>query len=89
MLKHISLSDVVVTRVFISSRLGFRFAIGVRLVVVRVVGFDPRCDPARPSPAQPGPRAPPPLDLFLLFDFSHAATSLSLSHLSLSLLVVP
>jgi hypothetical protein len=58
MLKHISLSDVVVSRVFVSSRFGFRFAIGFRLVVVCVVGFDPRCDPARPNPAQSGPRAP-------------------------------
>jgi hypothetical protein len=58
MLKHISLSDVVVSRVFVSFRFGFRFAIGFRLVVVRVVGFDPRCDPARPGPAQFGPRAP-------------------------------
>jgi hypothetical protein len=47
-----------------------------------------------PSPARSGPRAPgapcppherPPLpDLFGSFDFSHAVTSLSLSHLSLS-----
>jgi hypothetical protein len=32
-------------------------------MVVRVMGFDPRCGPAQPSPAQPslarsGPRAP-------------------------------
>jgi hypothetical protein len=60
-------------------------------VVVRVVGFDPRCDPAQPGPAQSGTRAPgapapmcapPPPGLFLSFDFSRAATSLS--HLSLS-----
>jgi hypothetical protein len=93
MLKHISLSDVVVNRVFVSSRLGFRFAIGVRLVVVHVVGFDPRCDPAQPGPRAPGApapmRTPPPLNLFLSFDFSRAATSLSHSHLSLSLPVVP
>jgi hypothetical protein len=89
MLKHISLSDVVVSHVFVSSRFGFR------LVVVRVVGFDPRCDPARPGPVQsglrapgaPAPCAPPPPGLFLSFDFSRAVTSLS--HLSLSLPVVP
>jgi hypothetical protein len=55
MLKHISLSNVVVSRVFVSSRFEFRFAIGFRLVVVRVVGFDLRCGPARPSPARSGP----------------------------------
>jgi hypothetical protein len=33
------LSDVVFNRVFASSRFGFRFAIGLRLVLVRVVGF--------------------------------------------------
>jgi hypothetical protein len=67
-------------------------------MVVRVVGFDPRCDPVQPSPAQPGParaplapllspmRAPFP-DLFGSFDFSRAAASLSLFHLSLP--VVP
>jgi hypothetical protein len=69
MLKHISLSDVVVSRVFVSSHFGFRFAIGSRSVVVHVVGLDPRCGPARS-----GPRAPPP-DPFLSFDY----TSLSLS----------
>jgi hypothetical protein len=70
MLKHISLSVVVVSRVFISSRLGFRFTIGVRLVVVRVVGFDPRCDPAQPDPR--APRAPPPCVRPLpLISFSH------------------
>jgi hypothetical protein len=58
MLKHIFLSDVVVSRMFVSSRFGFRFVIGFRLVSVRVVGFDPRCDPARPSPSQSDPRAP-------------------------------
>jgi hypothetical protein len=51
MLKHISLSDVVVSRVFVSFRFGFRFTIGFRLVVVHVVGFDPRSGPARPGPA--------------------------------------
>jgi hypothetical protein len=50
MLKHISLSDVMVSRVFVPFRFGFRFAIGFRLVVVRVVGFDPRCGLARPGP---------------------------------------
>jgi hypothetical protein len=43
---------------FVSFRFGFRFAIGLRLVVVRVVGFDPWCGPARPSPARSSPRAP-------------------------------
>jgi hypothetical protein len=76
MLKHISLSDVVVSRVFVSSHLGFRFAIGVRLVVVRVVGFDPQCDRARPSLAQPNPThvplAPlPPCASIPLISFSH------------------
>jgi hypothetical protein len=76
MLKHISLSDVVVSRVFVSSRFGFQFAIGFRLVGVHVVGFDPWCDqpglvrlglahaPLAP-PALPM-RAPPPL-----IPFSH------------------
>jgi hypothetical protein len=59
MLKHISLSDVVVSRVFVSFRFGFRFVIGFWLVVMRVVGFDPRCDPAWPSPAR-APLAPLP-----------------------------
>jgi hypothetical protein len=67
--------------------------IGFRLMVVRVVGFDPRCGPARPSLARSGPRAPgapahlmrpPPPDPFVSFDFSRAVTSLSLFHLSLS-----
>jgi hypothetical protein len=68
-------------------------------MVVCVVGFDPRCDLVQPSPARPGParaplapllspmRAPPSPDLFGSFDFSRAATSLSLFHLSLP--VVP
>jgi hypothetical protein len=58
-------------------------------MVVRVVGFDPRCDPAQSSPAQPSPAqsGPPSPDLFGSFDFSRAATSLSLFHLSLP--VVP
>jgi hypothetical protein len=99
MLKHISLSDVVVSRVLVSFRFGFWFVIGFQLVVVHVVGLDPRCGPARPSPARSGPRAPgapcppmraPPLpDSFLTFDFSRTVTSLSLFHLSLSLPVVP
>jgi hypothetical protein len=67
MLKHFSLSDVVVSREFVSSRFGFRFAIGFRLVVVHVVGFDPRGGPARPSPARPiparAPQAPPALPM--------------------------
>jgi hypothetical protein len=58
MLKHISLSDVVVSRMFVSSRFGIRFAIELRLVVVRVVGFDTRCGPAQPGPAR-APLAPP------------------------------
>jgi hypothetical protein len=58
MMKHISLSDVVVSRMFVPFRFGFRFTIGFRLVVMRVVGFDPRCGPTRPSPAWSGPRAP-------------------------------
>jgi hypothetical protein len=62
MLKHISLSDVVVSRVFVSFRFGFRFAIGFRLVVMRVVGFDPRSGPARPGPAR-APLAPPALPM--------------------------
>jgi hypothetical protein len=62
MLKHISLSDVVVSRVFVSSRFGFRFAIGFRLVVVRVMSLDPRCGPARPGPAR-APLAPPALPM--------------------------
>jgi hypothetical protein len=39
---------------------GFRLTIGVRLMVVRVVGFDPRCDPVQPSPAQPSLARPGP-----------------------------
>jgi hypothetical protein len=62
MLKHISLSDVVVSRVFVSSRFEFRFAIGFRLVVMRVVGLDPRCGPARLGPAR-APLAPPALPM--------------------------
>jgi hypothetical protein len=91
--KHISLSDVACSSHSVSD---FWFAIGFRLVVVRVVGFDPRSVSAWPSPAQPGParaslaplalpmRAPPPPDSFVSFDFSRAVTSLSLFHLSLS-----
>jgi hypothetical protein len=58
MLKHISLSDVVVSRVFILSRFGVRFAIGLRLVVVRDMGFDSRHDPAQLGLTQSGPHAP-------------------------------
>ena len=63
-------------------------------MVVRVVGFDPRCGPAgpvRPDPAYaplaplPSPCAPPSPDPFGSFDFSRAVTSLSFFHLSLSL----
>jgi hypothetical protein len=61
------LSDVVFNRVFAWSRFGFRFVIGFRLVVVRVVGFCPvvRPNPVHPSPARPGPgpRAPGALPL--------------------------
>jgi hypothetical protein len=63
-------------------------------MVVRVVGFDPRSGPVRPSPTRSSPRAlgapahpmraPPPLDPFGSFDFSRAVTSLSLSPISLS-----
>jgi hypothetical protein len=95
MLKHISLSDVACSSRPVSD---FWFAIGFHLVVVRVMGFDPRCGPARPSPAQPSPVRPvrpsipcppyacahPPPDSFVSFDFSRAVTSLSLFHLSLS-----
>jgi hypothetical protein len=87
MLKHFSLSDVVVSRVFVSSRFGFRFAIGFRLVVVCVVGFDPRCGQAWPGPAQSGPRAPAPYarppGVFLSFDFL-PRSNLPLPPLSLS-----
>jgi hypothetical protein len=62
MMKHISLSDVVVSHVFVSSHFGFRFAIGFRLVVVCVVGFDPWCGPARPGSAR-APLAPPALPM--------------------------
>jgi hypothetical protein len=70
----------------------FWFTIGFRLVVMCVVGFDPRCGPAQPGPARAplAPcaipiRAPPPSpDPFVSFDFSRAVTSLSLFHLSLS-----
>jgi hypothetical protein len=77
--KHISLSDVACSSRPVSD---FWFAIGFRLVVVRVVGFDPRCVTAWPSPAQPGlvqnarpwrplpsPCAPPPTNPFVSFDF--------------------
>jgi hypothetical protein len=67
-------------------------------MVVRVMGFDPRCDPAQPSPAQPGPVRPsparvprrptPPLPMrpLLLFlshlDFPHSNLALPLPPLS-------
>jgi hypothetical protein len=55
------LSDVVFNRVLVSSRFGFRFAIGFRLVVVRVMGFWPR-DATQPGPALARtPLAPLPL----------------------------
>jgi hypothetical protein len=60
-------------------------------MVVRVVCFDPRCDPAQFGPARaplaplPSPCAPSPPDPFGSFDFSRAVTSLSFFHLSLSL----
>jgi hypothetical protein len=44
------LSDVVFNRVFAWSRFGFRFVIGFRPVVVRVVGF---CPVVRPNPVRP------------------------------------
>jgi hypothetical protein len=84
--KHISLSDVMFNRVFVSSRFGFRFAIGIP------IGVRPtEC----PSPAQSGLRAPgapcpthararlPLVPLSHLIFFC-AVTSLSLFHLSLS-----
>jgi hypothetical protein len=49
---YFSWSDVVISRVFVLFRFGFRFVIEFRLVVVRVVGLDPRCGPARPGPAR-------------------------------------
>jgi hypothetical protein len=62
MSEHISLSNVVVSRVLVSFRFRFRFAIGFRLVVVRVVVFDLRCGPARPGPAR-APLAPSALPM--------------------------
>jgi hypothetical protein len=63
-------------------------------MVVRVVGFDPRCDPAQPSSARPSParappaphtpHAPPPPPLPLSFGFP-AQQPLSPSPISLSL----
>jgi hypothetical protein len=59
---YFSWSDIVISRVFVSFCFGFRFVIGFRLVVVRVVGLDPRCGPARPGPARaPLPQRAPPL----------------------------
>jgi hypothetical protein len=49
--KHISLSDVVFNRVFVSSPYDFRFAFGFRFAGERVMGFDPRCSLAQPDPA--------------------------------------
>jgi hypothetical protein len=57
-----SWSDVVISRVFVSFRFGFRFVIGFRLVVVCAVSLDPRCGPARPGPAR-APLAPPALPM--------------------------
>jgi hypothetical protein len=82
---------------FVSFRLGFRFAIGARLRVMRVVGFDPRSgstqpNSTQPSPAQPGPalRAAgahtplaPLLSSLSHLDFPHS--NLSSPSLSLSL----
>jgi hypothetical protein len=94
---HISLSDFVFNRVrcLVPFRILLRGLISdLWLCVPR--GFGPRCGPAQPDPAQlclraPGapcsPCAPP--DPFLSFDFSRAATSLSLSPTPLSLHVVP
>jgi hypothetical protein len=91
MLKHISLSDVVVSRVFVSFRFGFRFAIGFRLVVVRVVDLDLRCDPARPSPAHaPLPPCPPlPWSLSLIRFLPRSNLPLPLPPPSLSPPMVP
>jgi hypothetical protein len=61
-------------------------------VVVRVVGFDPRCGPAQPDPAQLGPRAagaralpmcPPSPGLFPSFNSPAQQPPLSLPPLSL------
>jgi hypothetical protein len=93
--KHISLSDVACSSRPVSD---FWFAIGFRLVVVRVVGFDSQCVTAWPNPAWSGPVRPArpwrplpspctrPLPLIPLSHliFSCAVTSLSLFHLSLS-----
>jgi hypothetical protein len=79
------LSDVVFNRVFVLSRYGFRFAIGVRSVVACVVGFYPG---PRPSPARPGaplalvsPLCPLPSLPFshLIFPRSNLLSSISLS----------
>jgi hypothetical protein len=77
--KHISLSDVVFSRVFVSARFGFRFAnrsSDLWLCVPR--GFDLRCDPARPGPAR-APLAPHPLPMrpLLLLSLSHLDFSCS------------
>jgi hypothetical protein len=83
------LSDVVFNRVFVSSRFGFRFAIGIQYVVACVVGFrpGPRPSPAWPRLARPCPGAPlppphaPPCLSLSSFNFpahnSHSPTSLS------------
>jgi hypothetical protein len=90
MSNHISLSDVVFNRVccLVLFRILLRGLISdLWLCVPR--GFDPRCGPAQPDPARPGPARPArpwrpmlpmraPLVPFLSFDFSYAATSLSL-----------
>jgi hypothetical protein len=76
---HISLSHFVLNRVrcLVSFRVSFRELFSdLWLSVPR--GFDPRCGPAQPDPTQPSSARTPPC-LFLLFDFSRAATSLSLS----------
>jgi hypothetical protein len=86
---HISLSDFVLNRVrcLVPFRILLRGLISdLWLCVPR--GFGPWCGPTQSSLAQPSlARAPP--GPFLSFDFSRATTSLSLSHLSIFLLVVP
>jgi hypothetical protein len=92
--KHISLSDVACLSRPVSD---FWFAIGFRLVVVRVVGVDPRCVSAWPRLARSGPRAPgapcpphapPPPNPFVSFDFL-PRSNLPLPLTPLSLPVVP
>jgi hypothetical protein len=83
------LYDVMFNRVFVSSRFGFRFAIGFRSVVVRVVGFWPRnaTQPDPLWPARPGAPAPlpcaPSSPFSSLLSFNFPAQQPPLLHLSL------